>query len=314
MTENNEQMYDVIIVGGGPAGLSAAIYAMRAGLKTALVEKGAFGGQIVNTYEIKNYPGFKDINGAELANKMQQQAESLGINNIYDAVTKMDLIGDIKVIETQYSGVLKAKAVILSMGAAARKVGIEREEELTGMGVSYCAICDGAFFRNKNVAVIGGGNTAMEDLLYLESIAKKVYLINRTQKFRAQKVLVEAMNKISQKADAKIVRFLDSQVTKLIGSPMLEKIEITNKVLNTKEEVEVDGLFVAIGRNPSTELIRGVVNLDESGYIITDENMQTNIKGVYAAGDIRYKQVRQIITAASDGAVAATHINTQISK
>ncbi|MGD9901181.1 MAG: thioredoxin-disulfide reductase [Spirochaetales bacterium] len=312
--ETNEQIYDVVIVGGGPAGMSAAVYALRAGMKTALIERGAYGGQIVNTYEIKNYPGFEDINGADLADKMHKQIEKLGITNIYDVVTDMELTGGIKTINTRYSGTLNTRTVILSMGAAARKLGLERESELIGAGISYCAICDGAFFKDKVVAVIGSGNTAMEDAMYLNSVAQKVYLINRSAKFKAQQILVDTVEKTVAKENSKLEIILNSQVTKLNGKFMLEGVEITNSVDQTKKELKLNGLFVAIGRTPSTEMLKGVVNLDEGGYIITDENMQTNVAGVYAAGDIREKEVRQIITAAADGAIAATHANNYICK
>ena len=312
--ENKEELYDVIIIGGGPAGMSAAVYALRAGMKTALIERGAYGGQIVNTYEIRNYPGFEDINGADLANKMHQQIEKLGITNVYDVVTEMDLKSDIKTINTRYSGSFKTKTVILSMGAAARKLGVEGEEKLIGAGISYCAICDGAFFKDKTVAVVGGGNTAMEDIMYLNSIAKKVYVINRSDKFRAQQILVSAMQKAVAQENGKIEVILNSQVTKLNGKFALQSIEVTNSIDGTKREIELDGLFIAIGRKPSTELLKGIVNIDENGYIITDEHMKTNLQGVYSAGDIRQKEVRQIITAAADGAIAATHANNYISQ
>jgi|LGVF01.2.fsa_nt_gb thioredoxin reductase (NADPH) len=312
--ENKNEIYDVVIIGGGPAGLSAAVYALRAGLKTAIIEKEAYGGQIVNTYEIKNYPGFEDINGVELANKMQMQATNLGIISIFDTVIKLELEGDVKKIETTYSGKIQAKTVILAMGAGARKIGLPREKELTGMGVSYCAICDGAFFRDKNVAVIGGGNTAMEDIMYLNKVAKKIYLINRTRNFRAQEILVKAMNQIVEEPNSKIKVMLDTTVTSLVGNPMLEGAIIKNTASDTSSEIKIDGLFIAIGRKPSTAIIKDVITLDDMGYIKTNEHMETNIEGVFAAGDIRDKQVRQIITAASDGAIAATHANTYIAK
>ena len=200
----DKNLFDVVIIGGGPAGMSAAVYALRAGMKTALIEAEAHGGQIVNTYEIKNYVGFDEISGADLSNRMRKQIEDLGIANIYDKVTAVRLESDIKEIDTAYSGTFFAKSIILTMGAAARKLGIEREKELSGAGVSYCAICDGAFFKDKIVAVVGGGNTAMEDVAYLNKVAKKVYLINRSEHYRADKILLNTVIKLTKEENTKI--------------------------------------------------------------------------------------------------------------
>lgn len=309
-----QEIYDVIIIGGGPAGMSAAVYSLRAGMKTALIEAEVHGGQIVNTYEIKNYVGFEEINGAELANKMREQTEKLGITNIYDAVTQLKLEGDIKEVKTNYSGTFFAKTIILTMGASARKLGVEREQELSGAGVSYCAICDGAFFKDKTVAVVGGGNTAMEDIIYLSKVAKKIYVINRSEHFRADKILFEAILKLSKQENNKIEILTNSAVTKLFGDILLSGVEVTNILTNDKKQLQLDGLFVAIGRKPSTAIVKDIVELDELGYIKTDEHLKTNIEGVYAAGDIIVKEVRQIITAAADGAIAATHASHYIAR
>jgi thioredoxin reductase (NADPH) len=310
----NKNLFDVLIIGGGPAGMSAAVYALRAGMKTALIEAEAHGGQIVNTYEIKNYVGFDEISGADLSNRMRKQIEDLGIANIYDKVTKLRLEGDIKEIDTAYSGTFFAKSIILTMGAAARKLGIEREKELSGAGVSYCAICDGAFFKDKIVAVVGGGNTAMEDVAYLNKVAQKVYLINRSENFRADKILLDPVLKLIKEENSKIELLTNSGVTKLNGEMVLTGVEVTNFVTGEKKEIKLDGLFVAIGRTPSTSIVKGVVELDESGYIKADEHMRTNIEGVFVAGDIRVKEVRQIITAAADGAIAATHASQYVGR
>ncbi|PKK96100.1 MAG: thioredoxin-disulfide reductase [Tenericutes bacterium HGW-Tenericutes-4] len=305
-------MYDVVIIGGGPAGMTAAIYALRAGMKTLLIEGASHGGQIVNTYEIKNYTGFEEINGVDLANKMHEQVNKLGADNVYDMVSELHLENEIKEIVTAYSGTFFAKAIILTMGAAARKLGIEREEELSGAGVSYCAICDGAFFKDKTVAVIGGGNTAIEDLIYLNKVAKKVYLIHRSERFRADKILLDAVDTIVNEPNSKTELVLNSGVTKLLGEIVLTGVEVTNILTNEVKTIKLDGLFVGIGRIPSTSIVKGILELDEYGYIKADEHMKTNIEGVYAAGDIRVKEVRQIITAASDGAIAATHASNYV--
>jgi thioredoxin reductase (NADPH) len=307
-----KKVYDIVIIGGGPAGMTAAIYALRAGMKTLLIEGAAHGGQIVNTYEIKNYTGFEEINGADLANKMREQVDKLGVDNVYDMVTNLNLEDEIKQIETQYSGTFYAKSIILTMGAAARKLGLDREEQLSGAGVSYCAICDGAFFKDKTVAVVGGGNTAIEDLIYLNKVAKKVYLIHRRETFRADKILLDAVESILEKPDTKTELILNSGVTKLLGDTMLNGVEVSNFKTKEVKTLSLDGLFVAIGRIPSTGIIRGKIELDDYGYIKADEHMKTNVEGVYVAGDIRVKEVRQIITAASDGAIAATHASNYV--
>ena len=309
----DKKLFDVIIIGGGPAGMTAAVYALRAGMSVALLEGEAHGGQIVNTYEIKNYAGFNEINGAELANRMKEQIESLGITNIYDSAVELDLESEIKRVETNYSGTLYAKSIILTMGAAARKLGVERESDLSGAGVSYCAICDGAFFKDKVVAVVGGGNTAIEDLVYLSKVAKKVYLIHRRDVFRADKILMDSVDYLVSQENSKVELILNSQVTKLYGDFMLTGVDITNVKTGEVKKLDLDGLFVAVGRIPSSGIVKGKVELDEAGYIKANEHLETSVKGVYVAGDIRVKEVRQIITAASDGAIAATHASNYVS-
>lgn len=299
-----EKIYDIIIIGGGPCGLTASIYAGRSNLKTLLIEEYACGGQILNTYEIKNYPGFENISGPDLAGKMQKQAKDLNVEIKYEKVVGFDFDHKLKQIKTRRNKYF-AKAVVLSLGASPRKLGIERESELVGRGVSYCAICDGGFFKDKTVAVVGGGNSAMEDAPYLTNIAKKTYLINRSEKFRAIQSLVDNMN--SLKNQGKIDLLQNSVVTKLNGENKLESITIKNVLTSEEQNIAVDGLFIEIGRVPNTELLKNKLQLDEYGYIITDGNLMTSVSGVFAGGDVIKKNLRQIVTASSDGAIIATN-------
>lgn len=299
-----EKIYDTIIVGGGPCGLTASIYAGRSGVDTLLIEEFACGGQILNTYEIKNYPGFENVAGPDLASKMESQAKKLGVQVKYERVIGFEFDKDIKVIKTQKNKYF-AKTVILSLGAGPKKLGLENEEKFAGRGVSYCAICDGGFFKDKVVAVVGGGNSAMEDAPYLTNIAKKTYLINRSQKFRAMQSLVDRVQSLSNQGKIEILE--NSVVTKLNGENKLTSIEIKNILTNQVKTVEVDGLFVEIGRNPNTEILKGLVELDDYGYIKTDGNLMTSVSGVFAGGDVRSKSLRQIVTASSDGAICATN-------
>lgn len=290
--------YDVVIIGAGPSGLTAGIYVTRAGLKAVILERQYPGGQATLTYEIENYPGFLNISGADLINNILEQAQSCGVEIIYDGIKSMNLSQDIKEIETVGSGLLKAKAVILCNGANPRKIGLEKEEKFIGRGISYCATCDGAFYKNKTVAIIGGGNTAVEDALYLTRFAAKVYIVHRRQEFKATKVLVDRLN------NSAVEKILDATVTEIIGDTNVSGIEIED--INTKEKkiLNVDGIFVAIGQIPANDEIPSEINRDKYGYVITDEDMRTNIDGVYCAGDIRSKRIRQIVTACSDGAIA----------
>lgn len=290
-------MHDLIILGAGPAGLTAGIYAARGGLDAVIVEPKSVGGQAALTAEIENYPGFANVNGFELVSAMQSQCEALGVTFIYDAPAKISLSGDVKRVTTAYSGVLEAKAVILATGALPRTLGLPRESELMGAGVSYCATCDGAFFRGRPVAVVGGGNTAVEDALYLERFASEVHLIHRRDALRADALLAERV-----KASGVHIVW-DSVVTELVGSPKLSSVTLKNVKTGELSSLAVNGLFVAVGQKPATEGIEGV-ELD-GGYIVTDEEMRTAIPGVFAAGDVRKKTLRQIVTATADGAVAA---------
>ena len=299
-----EKIYDLIIVGGGPCGLTASVYAGRSNMSTLLIEEFACGGQILNTYEITNYPGFENISGPELAQKMENQAKILGVEIKYEKVIDFDLENDIKVVKTKNNQYF-AKTIILSLGASPRKLGLENEKELTGRGVSYCAICDGGFFKNKTVAVVGGGNSAMEDAPYLTNLASKTYLINRTAKYRAMASLVDKVKKLESQGKIKMLE--NSVVTKLVGKDKLEAIEVKNVLLNTTQTISIDGLFIEIGRVPNTEMLKDKLELDDYGYIVTDENLMTSISGVFAGGDVIKKSLRQIVTAGSDGAICATN-------
>lgn len=289
-------MYDLLILGAGPSGLTAGIYAARGGLKTAIIEKTSFGGQLALTSEIENYPGFENISGFELAYKMQQQAEKLGVEFIYEEITDLDIVGDVKSVKTQ-GNKYEAKAIIIAMGASPRLLGLDKEKALLGAGVSYCATCDGAFFRGKDVAVIGGGNTAVEDAIYLSKFCNKVYIVHRRNEFRATKAEI---NKMTAKQNVEFV--LSSVVSDIFGESKVEGIEVTTG--EQKKRIDVSGVFVAIGRTPNTTLINGI-DLTDNGYIVVDRLQRTSEKGVYAVGDIVDKSLRQVVTACSDGAVAA---------
>lgn len=290
-------MYDLIILGAGPAGLTAGIYAARGGLNAVIVESKAVGGQAALTAEIENYPGFASVSGYELVSLMQAQCEALGVSFVFDAPVALALEGDVKRVDTAYSGTLEARAVILATGALPRTLGIERESELLGGGVSYCATCDGAFFRGKPVAVVGGGNTAVEDALYLEKFASEVYLIHRRDALRADAILADRV----KNSGVRIV--WDSVVTALEGDKKLQSVTLKNVKSGDTSSLAVNGLFVAVGQKPATEGLTGV-ELD-GGYIVTDSEMRTSLPGVFAAGDVRKKTLRQVVTAAADGAVAA---------
>lgn len=292
--------YNTIIIGGGPAGYTAALYAARAGLSVLILEMLSPGGQMATTTEIDNYPGFEEtVDGFDLAQKMKAGAERFGAESEFAEVTELDLKSIVKIIRTT-SGDYEADTVILATGAAPRELGIEHEGELRGRGVSYCATCDGMMYRNKTVIVVGGGNTAAEDALYLSKLCKKVYIVHRRDKLRAsaayQKRLEQAEN----------VEFIwNSAVTKFLFDKIITGAEITNKLTGEKTEVSCDGIFVAIGRIPNTSLFKDQIELDSEGYIAADETTKTNIPGVFVAGDVRQKPLRQIVTAASDGAVAS---------
>ena len=293
------RVYDLVIIGGGPAGYTAALYASRAGLDTVLLEKLSPGGQMVLTGEIDNYPGFDEgIDGISLGFKMQQGAERFGAVTEYAEVLSVDFTKDIKEIKTD-SGDFYAKAVIVSSGASPRVLGIENEEAYTGRGVHYCAHCDGRFYKDKTVVVVGGGNSAAADALYLSRLAKKVIVVHRRDELRATKIYREPL------MNAENVELVwDSTVTGITTDKRVNGVELTNLKTGEATHVPCDGVFVSIGRKPATEFLGGVLSLDENGYIVADETTKTNIDGVFAVGDVRTKALRQIVTAVSDGAVA----------
>lgn len=292
-------MADIIIVGAGPAGLSAAIYARRAGMNTVVYEAESYGGQIINTPEIENYPAIAKISGFDFADGLYKQAEALGAEIKFDKVTEIRPVEGGFEVATEYSGTETCKAVVLAVGAKNRHMGIAREEELTGKGVSYCATCDGAFYKGKTVAVTGGGNTAVEDAIYLCGMAEKVYLVHRRNEFRAEETLVNAAKAIEN------LEFVTPYVVKeLKGEPKLSSVILENREDGSEKELTVDGLFVAIGQEPATASFKDLVTLT-GGYIEAGEDCRTNVPGIFAAGDGRTKKVRQLTTACADGAVAA---------
>ncbi len=292
-------MTDIVVIGAGPAGLTAAIYARRASKSVIVLEALSYGGQIINTPDIENYPSAAHISGFDFATKIYEQAKSLGAEIKFEKAVEIRDGGDVKTVVTAKNE-YDAKAVIIATGSANRKLGLPDEDKLTGRGVSYCATCDGAFFRNKKVAVAGGGNTALEDALYMADIAEKVYLIHRRDAFRGEDTTVERL-----KSRDNVSFVLNSRVTKLNAGRRLESIEVTDKD-GKVSTLEVSGLFVAVGRVPENQNFSSLIDLDEAGYAASSENCRTRTPGVFVAGDNRAKEVRQLVTAAADGAVAAT--------
>ena len=292
-------MYDVLIIGAGPAGLTAAIYACRAEKRTLVLEAKTYGGQIINTPDIANYPVAPGISGFDFATTLYNQAKDLGAEVKFEKVTEVR-DGDVKTVVTP-KNTYEAKTVIVATGAENRKLGVEGEDKLIGRGISYCATCDGNFFRKKVVAVAGGGNTAVEDALYLADLAEKVYLIHRRDAFRADAALV---SKLKERDNVELV--LNANVTKLIYEQRLQGVEVTDKFTGETKVLDVAGLFVAVGQVPENQNFARLIDLDPSGYAIAGEDCLTKVPGIFVAGDNRVKDVRQLITAASDGAVAAT--------
>lgn len=296
---NKAKSCDIAIIGGGPAGYTAALYAARSGYSVTVAEKLSPGGQMATAVQIDNYPGVNaGADGMELGEKMRMQAESFGAVTLFETVKQTDLVSEKKLLICENSRI-EARAVIIAAGATARKLGIEGESRLTGRGVAYCAACDGHAYKGKIVAVVGGGNSAAADAAYLSKLCKKVYLIHRSSALRASKLYH------NQLKDSGVEFVLDSRVCELIHSQTLRGVLVEGVKDGAKRKIACDGLFIAIGRTPNTQLVRGQVELDENGYIVADETTQTNIAGVFAAGDVRRKPLRQIVTAAADGAVAA---------
>lgn len=301
-------MYDVIIIGAGPAGLSAATYAGRAGLNCLILESTMYGGQITSTSEVENYPALKKTAGWELAENLYQQAVSFGAKLNFEEVKSIIDDGMLKTVVTPENAYV-TKTVIIANGAKRRHLGVEGEDELSGKGVSYCAFCDGSFFKDKTVCVCGGGNTALEDALYLSNICKTVYLVHRRNEYRAQKHIIDIVNKTEN-----IVPVLSYVPVKISGENTVQSI--TLKQVETGEEklIETDAVFVCIGLSPENNAFAEIVELDKNGYIVANESCETTCKGIFAAGDTRTKVLRQIVTAASDGAVAATAALTYINQ
>ncbi len=295
--------YDVAIIGGGPGGYTAALYCVRAGFSTVVLEKLSAGGQMANTDVVDNYPGFPDgVNGFDLGEKMQAGAERFGAVTEYAEVSSVDFSDDVKKIESS-EGLFEARAVIVATGADPRELGLDGEKEMRGHGMAYCAACDGMGFKGKDVMVVGGGNSAIADVLYLAKICPKVYLVHRRNELRASKVYLDPLEKIDN------VEFIwDSKVSKIIYEDKISAVVVENLNSGEQKEIPIAGLFAAVGRVPDTKMYEGILNLDKGGYIIADESTLTNIPGVYAVGDVRTKKLRQIVTAVADGAVASEYI------
>ena len=290
---------DVVIIGSGPAGLSAGIYAIRAGFDALIVERtGLGGGQVLNTYEVDNYPGLPGINGFDLGTKMYEHVESLGLEVVACDVARVENTEGWKVLHTS-KGEIKAKALVIATGANHAKLNVKGENEFAGKGVSYCATCDGAFFRERTVAVVGGGDVAVEDAIFLAGMCEKVYLIHRRDELRAAKRLQE---KLLSQENVEII--WDTVVHSIEGHDKVESLKLQNITSKAVQELAVSGVFVAIGMNPETGLFRGIVEMDSDGYIKADENCETNQPGIVVAGDARTKRLRQIVTAVADGANA----------
>ena len=303
------KIYDMLIVGGGPGGYTAALYAARAGLSVALLEKLSAGGQMALTSEIDNYPGFpKGVDGFELGLQMKEGAERFGAETVLAEVFSLKLEGQIKEADTS-EGIFRGRTVVFATGANPKNLGVPEEQQLTGKGLHYCAHCDGMFYRNKTVMVVGGGNTAAADALLLSRIAKKVILVHRRDQLRATKIYHEPLKQ------AENVEFIwNSSVSRLLRDGRVNGAVIRNLQTGEETEVAVDGIFVSIGRVPATALVKGQLALDDAGYIIADESTKTNIPGVFAVGDVRTKALRQIVTAVSDGAIAAHYADEYLAE
>ena len=290
-------MYDIIIIGSGPAGLSAAIYAQRACLDTIVIEKnGISGGQVLNTWEVDNYPGFPGVTGFELSRQFREHANKLGARVVQDEVVQVELSGNVKKVVCE-AETYEARCVILASGAHHRTLEVPGEEELRGAGVSYCATCDGAFFRGRTVAVVGGGDAALEDAIFLARMCEKVYIVHRRDKLRGAKRLQERLQALEN------IEFVwNSETVAIEGDAQVEALRLRQTKTGEERRLDVEGVFIAVGIAPESELYAGQLELDEQGYIRADESGQTSVPGVFAAGDVRTKALRQILTAASDGA------------
>lgn len=303
----DDKTFDIIILGGGPAGLSAAIYAARSAAKTAIIDISMLGGQPSNYLELENYPGFAKIGGYDLMEKFEEHADMFGIQKFpMEEIQSVDLTSEIKTVTT-LNGKFEAKSIIIATGAQSKKLGVEGEKEYVGRGVSYCAVCDGAFYKDKVVAVVGGGNAAVEEACYLTKFASKVYLIHRRDELRADKIVQERAFK-----NEKLEFIYDTVVNRINGEDLVKSATIENVKTHEVKDLAIDGIFPYIGFEPNADLFTGQVKQDKNGFIIVDEAMQTSVKGVYAIGDVRVTPLRQVITAAADGAVAAVYAGRYI--
>lgn len=304
------KIYDLAIIGSGPAGMTAAIYAKRAMLDCVLLEKEYLpGGQVIKTYEVDNYPGIPKTNGMELSSKFSEHAKELGVERITGEVRKIQADGEIKEIELGSGEIIRTRTIILATGAIHRTLEVPGEERLTGMGVSYCATCDGAFFRDKVTAVVGGGDVALEDALFLSRMCKKVYLIHRRDQLRGAKILQDQVKKSEN-----IEILWDTVVTEIEGETTVEKVHIQNVNNHVDNILNVDGIFVAVGTKPASELLKGQLEMDEQGYIVAGEDGITNIPGIFAGGDGRRKKLRQVVTAVADGANCVQSVERYLQK
>jgi len=303
-------IYDVIIIGGGPAGLTAGLYTSRARLKSLLIEKGFSGGQVMTIEWIENYPGFDEgISGVELSQRMERQAKKFGLEIIQGSVVEILPREEMKKIVLEGGETYKAKAIILATGANPRSLKVEGEEKYRGRGVSYCATCDGAFFKGKKIAVVGGGNSAVQEAIFLTKFAEIVYVVHRRDQLRATKILQERAS-----ANPKIQFIWDSLVEKIDGKETVNSLSLKNVKTGEASTLDVDGVFIYVGYNPNTEFLKGLLRLDEHNYILTDEELSTSVPGIFAAGDVRAKPLKQITTAVGDGATAAVSAEKYISQ
>lgn len=298
-----EKKYDIVIIGGGPAGISAGIYAVRAGRSVLIIEKFAPGGQLGLIGEIENYAGFEKINGFELAQKFEKHAKSLGVEFVFDNALSLEKQVDNNIVKCEKNTYL-ANAVILALGCHSRELNIEGEKAFKGKGVSYCALCDGNFFKNKTVAVVGSGDSAFSDALYLSNLCKQVYVLTKDR----LKLNNYAENELDGKGNVELLKGAISK--KIIGEEKVESLEFERN--DKTEKIDVDGVFVAIGRTPDTKMLKGVIDLDEWGYILANESMETSMEGVYVCGDVRTNSIRQIATAVGDGAIAGTNASKYV--
>lgn len=303
---SEEKVYDVIIIGAGPAGMTAAVYTSRANMSTLMVERGIPGGQMANTEEIENYPGYDSILGPDLSNKMFEHARKFGTEYAYGDIKGIRVEDPYKIV-TAGDKEYKGKSVIISTGAEHRNLGVPGEKELAGRGVSYCAVCDGAFFREKNLIVVGGGDSAVEEGIYLTRFAKKVTIVHRRDELRAQKILQKRAYE-----NEKIDFIWNSEVKEIAGGDKVEKVILRDRTNGEESEVQADGVFIYVGMDPLSVPFRDLGITNEAGYILTGTKMETNVSGIYAAGDVREKTLRQVVTATGDGAEAAISAQTYV--